>query len=146
MIKHKLKEWIKRYGPSQLAAFILAVLGANLGMFLFNNIIIAAYIATWADNFGYYGIILFKDLRNRRKKDKGFKSVGLLKVIRNLTIEFGPAEYLDSFFLRPFYLTVVPLFIPFYNIAIIIGTVLADITFYLPTVLGYESRKKIFKD
>jgi len=115
-------------------------------MLLFNNLIIAAYIGTWADNFGYYGIILFKDLRERRKKDKGVKSVGFLKVLRNLTIEFGPAEYLDSFLLRPFYLTVVPLFIPFYNIAIIVGTVLADITFYLPTILGYESRKKVFKD
>lgn len=146
MIKVKLKEYLKRYGPSEAVSLVMTVIGANLGMFLFNDVIIAAFIALFVCNLFYYGIIVFQDLNELRVKDGKLGIDRLFAVLRNLAIEFGPAEYLDSFLLRPFLLSVVPLFVPGYSIAIIVGTLIADITYYFPVIIGYESRKRFFKD
>ncbi len=63
-----------------------------------------------------------------------------------MVMEFGPAEYLDSFVIRPFFLAVLPSIIQNYSAAIFIGTLLADFIFYVPTIVSYEFRKKVFKD
>ncbi|HLD05447.1 MAG TPA: hypothetical protein VJG90_07035 [Candidatus Nanoarchaeia archaeon] len=63
-------------------------------------------------------------------------------MFRNLIVEFGPVEYLDSFVLRPFWLAVMPTLISNYTFAIFIGTILADITYYVPTIFFYELRKR----
>ncbi|PIZ95892.1 MAG: hypothetical protein COX81_00140 [Candidatus Magasanikbacteria bacterium CG_4_10_14_0_2_um_filter_37_12] len=94
----------------------------------------------------FYSIIVYKDLKSRKIKDVGLSSLGFLKVLRNIIVEFGPAEYLDSFLLRPFYLTVFPYFISSYSLAILLASLTAEISYYIPTIISYEARKKIFRD
>jgi len=62
--------------------------------------------------------------------------------LRNLVLEFGPGEYLDSFLIRPFYLAALPLVIADYALAIAAGTLLADVTYFVPVIFSYEARKK----
>ncbi len=149
MIKNKIMEWAKRYGPPEILGIILAVTLASVVKTFTGNIVAGGIAGTWGDNLGFYVYMLIKETHHRIKKDAknkviGFRSVA--KIGRNLIIEFGPAEYLDSFLLRPIYLSVVPLFIPNYALAIIVGTLLADITFYVPVVISYELKKKYLKD
>jgi len=59
-----------------------------------------------------------------------------------MVIEFGPAEILDSYLIRPLALYLCPLIIGQQIIGLIIGKYLADIIFYLPTITAYELRKK----
>lgn len=146
MLKKKLLEWLYRYMPSLVLAIITAVLFANLSLALFGNVILSAIIATWADNIVFYGIIAYRDIKSRKSKDKKITLVGLFKVMRNMFIEFGPAEYFDSLFLRPFYLSVFPYFIPNYSLAILLGSITADFSYFIPTIISYELRKKVFKD
>ncbi|MFH1575471.1 MAG: hypothetical protein ABIB55_00820 [Candidatus Nealsonbacteria bacterium] len=146
MLKDKLKEWLKRYAFAHIVAVITAVLIANLSHALFKNIILSAFLATWSDNIAYYGIIIYGDLKSQKKKDKQLKTKSFLKVARGIVVEFGPAEYLDSFIIRPFYLSVFPYFIPNYPLAILIGSMCAEVTFYIPTIISYELKKKLFKD
>lgn len=146
MIKNKLKEWFRRYALAEFIALILALIFSNLSMLLFGNIILAGFIGTWADNLGFYGIITYMDLREDLKRKGKLKIKDYLIELRNDIIEFGPAEYLDSFVIRPFYLSFLPYIMSNYSFAVIIGTILADITYYIPTVASYEFRKKIFKD
>ncbi len=146
MINKKLKEWLKRYWLAEVIGLIMSVVIGNLGLFLFRNKIVAAICATWAENLGYYGTILRKEVAARKKKDKKHTAKGIFKVLRNIAIEFGPSEYLDSFLIRPFYLATLPYFISNYSLALIIGNILANITFYLPTILSYEARKKMLKE
>ena len=146
MFKNKLKEWFKRYAIAELISLVFALVFSNLSMLIFNNVIISAFVATWASNIGFYGTIIYKDLKTMKKKEKKLRGMSFLKLARNMLIEFGPAEYLDSFVIRPFYLALFPYLIDNYSLAITIGTILANITYYIPTIFSYEFRKKIFKD
>lgn len=92
------------------------------------------------------GTIVYKDMQKRKAEGKMLGVTGFIVQFRNMLIEFGPAEYLDSFAIRPFYLSFLPFVIPSYSLAILIGTVLADITYFIPTIISYEFRKKTFKD
>jgi len=146
MIKRKLDEWVKRYLWIEIIAILTAVVSGNISQLIFNNLIISAFIATWIDTITYYGLMAYQDLRLRKKKDKKLRSLSYIKVLRNLLLEFGPAEYFDNVILRPFFLATTPYFISDYSIAIIVGSIIASIIFYIPTILGYEIRKSIFKD
>ncbi|MBI2129852.1 hypothetical protein HYU07_06470 [Candidatus Woesearchaeota archaeon] len=145
MIKNKLKEWFKRYALAELTGILFALIFSNLSMFFFKNTIIAGFIGTWMDNLGFYGIIVHRDL-NKRKRNKKLNFLDYLKQLRNMIVEFGPAEYLDSFIIRPLYYSFLPYVIADYSLAIFIGAILAGITYYIPAIISYEFRKKIFMD
>ncbi|MBI4225092.1 MAG: hypothetical protein HY617_02055 [Candidatus Sungbacteria bacterium] len=122
-------------------ATLAALISAHVIKSISGNNIIAGIAATWMDNLAFYGYIIFRDLKTRR-----FGIANLFKQARNMIIEFGPAEYFDSFLLRPFYLSAFPYFISNYSLAILLGSLTAEITYFIPTIFSYEVRKKIFKD
>lgn len=142
-MKSKIKSWLKRY----LVAEIFAIFGALIGGISINiisrNAIFTAFGATWGENIGYYGIILFNDLKKHRSK---FTHIVLLKTLRNLILEFGPAEYLDSFVVRPFTMYFFPGILNNLTLGLIVGKLSADIIFYIPTIVSYELRKKILPE
>ncbi|MFH1439373.1 MAG: hypothetical protein ABIG89_02330 [Candidatus Woesearchaeota archaeon] len=146
MVNNKLKEWFKRYAAAEVIGLLSGIVFANISMFVFGNMIGSAFIATWAENFGFYGTILYKDGKQRKNKHGNIGFKGFLIMLKNTIIEFGPAEYLDSFLIRPFYLAVFPHFIQNYSLAIILGSLATNITYYIPTILSYEFRKKVFKE
>lgn len=143
---NKIKEWFKRYFPAEILALVGALAGASLVYFLTGNRIIAAYGGAIGENIGYYGLIISKDIRKsiRTHKDKKLK-YGLrsfAKDVRNLFVEFGLSETLDSFIIRPFAMYVFPIILGSYTLGIVVGKFAADITFYIPTIIFYEIRKK----
>jgi len=142
----KIKEWLDRYAVPIFFATLAALIVANISRNLFGNIILSAFLGSIADFFVAYGIIAYRDINSRKNKDGKLSFVGILKVIRNMIVEFGPSEYLDTFILRPFWLSVFPLFIPNYSLAIILGSLTAEITYFLPVIISYELRKKVFRD
>lgn len=145
-MKHKIRNWIKRYLPAEILATILSIIFAYIAFLLTNNLIVSAFAGTWGDNLGYYGIIIYSDLKkslSHHKKNKlnyGWKS--FLKTSRNLIVEFGPSELLDSFMIRPFTMWFFPFITGNLVLGIIIGKIIADIIFYIPTIILYETRKK----
>ena len=143
IIKDKVKSYIHRYGLSFVMSYIATPVAALAVRALTGNNILAAFAGVWADNLFFYGIIIYRDLAARQQLN--FKEC--LKVARNLMVEFSAPEYLDSFILRPFYLSIFPYLIPdHYAIAILIGVLCADISYFIPTIILYETRKKLFKD
>jgi hypothetical protein len=137
----KIKEWIKRYVPAEIFATIGTILGAGFLYGITQNRIAAVYAGVIGENIGYYGFILICDL----KKSKNGAS-SYLKTIRNLILEFGFPEMLDSFLVRPFCLYWFSLWMPNYTIGIFIGKIIADVVFYIPTIIAYELRKKYARD
>lgn len=119
---------------------------ALLLRFLFHNPIITALGGAWGDNLGFYGLILYKDVRERERRDQKVTFIGLLKVLRNAVAEFGPGEYLDSFVIRPAFMYLFPMWLHHDILGITIAKFAADITFFLPTIVSYEIRKKFLKD
>lgn len=145
-MKHKIKEWVKRYLPAEVFATIGALIGSFLTLFLTQNTIVSAYGGTVGENIGYYGYISIRDFLNQKKKYKQsnqkYNFVSFLKLLRNLVAEFGFSEFLDSFIVRPFCMWVFPIAIGNFALGIIVGKIIADLIFYLPTIIAYELKKK----
>ena len=123
MIKKKLKEWFRRYAFAELIGIILVLIFSNISMLFLGSKIVSGFIGTWSDNLGFYGTILYKDIKKRKNIRKRLSIKDLLIQLRDVLIEFGPAEYLDSFIIRPAYLIFFPYIIHNYSLAIIIGTI-----------------------
>ena len=148
-MKKKVREWLKRYLPAEILATIGALLGAGLIFILTKNRILSAYAGMIGENVGYYGFIFtrehIKDLKNSKKNNKKHGVIGFLKTIRNLVVEFGFSEFLDSLFIRPFSMYIFPILLGQFGIGIFVGKIVADIVFYIPTIIAYEFRKKHLK-
>jgi hypothetical protein len=141
MAKRKTKEWLNRYGLATALSFPAALAAAYLSK-PFANVVATAYLATLAATISFYATIAVKDVKGRKK----ITVPELLKVARNMIVEFGPAEYLDSFLIRPFMLYLFPLFIGNFSLAILAGNAVTDVTYFIPVIFSYEARKKLFKD
>ena len=141
----KIKEWIARYGTAEIIGLVFVIVFSNILYFITGNLIVTALITPWFENIGFYGTIVFRDIKNHKKKYGKVTFLGFFKLMISNTIEFGPAEYFDSMILRPFFFIVFPLFIPNYTIAIILASLTANITFYTPVIISYELKKKYLK-
>lgn len=146
MFKYKIKDWEGRYGLPLVASTVMAIIAANVAHVLLDNLIIAAFLATWSDTITFYGIVAYRDLKLREKRDGELKITGFLKVFRDMLAEFGAAEYLDTFIIRPFWLSIIPTLISNYSLAILLGSLVANVTYFVPTIFSYEARKRIFRD
>ena len=146
IFKYKIKDWEERYGLPLVASTVMAIVAANAAHILLDNLIIAAFLATWSDTITFYGIVAYRDLKLRRRKDGELDAVSFLKVFRNMIAEFGAAEYLDTFVIRPFWLSIIPTLISNYSLAILLGSLVANVTYFIPTIFSYEVRKRVFKD
>jgi hypothetical protein len=130
-MRSRFLDWIKRYGLAEICGSLSAVAGALLTRALTGNEILTAYGGTVGENIGYYGILVARELRSGE---------GFLRCCRNLLIEFGPAELLDSGFIRPLAMGLgAHYFGP--TAGVIAGKVVADITFYVPVIAVYELRR-----
>ena len=135
-MKAKVVIWIKRYGWAEVMGFIGASSGGIVTNILFSNSIITALGGTWGENIGYYGSIIIKDSR---------KQNNFFKILRNLLLEFGPAECFDSFLVRPFTLYIFPKLLNNLPLGLVAGKFTADFIFYIPTIIAYELKNKFLK-
>lgn len=143
-LNNKYLEWLKRYtGPE-----ILGLIGAYGSILAYRNLsttpseITSSFIGTWGENLGYYLSLFNKDFR-RISDDYPELSIGhkTFRILKGMGIEFGLAELLDSFLIRP---TCLYFCIHYFgeNLGILVGKFLADFFFYIPTIFFYELKKK----
>lgn len=142
----KIREWVKRYGLAEIYGLIGALIGGVFCQRIFQNSVMSALGGTWGENLGYYGAIILRDLKYQRKLHGIVDLTSILKIIRNIVIEFGPAEYLDSFLIRPFMMYIFPSVTNNLMIGLILGKFAADMIFYIPTIISYELKKRFLND
>lgn len=141
-MKKKIKVWVKRYLLAEIFAVFGALIGGVIINITFHNLILTALGGTWGENISYYGTIILRDLKKLKEKHKRITIFIVIKLIRNLILEFGPSEYFDSFIIRPFTMYVFPLILHNLYLGLIVGKFSADIIFYIPTIISYELRNK----
>ncbi len=148
-MKKKLKEWFKRYLPAEISGTIGAILVAQVVFLITENRILSAYAGTIGEGISFYGTIFIReqinDLKKSKEKGKKHGIKEFSKTIRNLLVEFGPAEFLDSILIRPFFMYLFPVIIGNFAIGLFVGKIVADIVFYIPTIVMYELKKKHLK-
>ena len=103
--KGKVWEWIKRYGPMEIAATGAAYVASSTAYKYTNNEELAAIAATNAGNLAFYGPRIILDIRDEYKKvrseGKNFTRADFLNVLGRFAIEFGPAGGIDTVLTRP---------------------------------------------
>lgn len=145
-MKQKLTEWLKRYGLAEVISLILTVMSCWLTFHFTQSKIATALMGTWVGNVGYFGVIVIKDIllaiRQLRAVGKPYSLETFYKNVRALFVEFGIAELIDTFFIRPTLMYYVPIWIDNLAWGVVIAKFAADITFYIPTIVSYEFSKK----
>jgi hypothetical protein len=138
-------EWLRRYGLAELAGLALALAAAWVAHVAGAHEVLVAYAATVAENVGFYGTIAARQVATDRRaslaRQAAYDLRRMTRTFRELLLEFGPAELLDSVLLRPLAMGLGVRLLGL-EAGIIAGKLAADVTFYLPVILTYELRRK----
>jgi len=147
-MKPKLKEWIERYLPAEVLSTVMVVASGVICYRLTQNRVLTALVAMWCGNIGFFGYILLNDIAATNKiliaGNKRYTLTTFWRNIRALFMEFGMAEVLDSFVIRPGLMYYLPILTGNIPMGILLAKFIADITFYIPAIISYELFKKRF--
>jgi hypothetical protein len=126
----RVREWLRRYAPAEVAATLGAVVSAA-GADQFGVPAATAYAATIGEGIAFYGVLLIRDLRLGRGS--------FARVARGLAVEFGPAELLDTLAVRPGAMLLGPVFLGSVTVGVLAGKIVADLVFYAIAIVSYET-------
>ncbi|WP_139920209.1 hypothetical protein [Hymenobacter sp. DG01] len=146
-MKPKIREWLRRYLPAEILSVVATLAGAGVAWHLApEQDLRAALAGTWAGNVAYFGWLLGQDMRLARRElqaqGRHYSARTFGRNVRALAVEFGPAEILDSFLIRPALMYWLPRWTGSRAGGILAAKFLADITFYIPAIISYELSKK----
>lgn len=145
-MKVKIKEWIGRYGWAEALSTILTFLFGWVANLFTKNPIAIAYAGTIGAAAGFYGFIFIRDISGSFSKNEPnsfrAKSTLILRCLRSMGFEFGLAELLDFILVRPSCLYYGPVVLNNYFWGILLGKIVADIIFFVLSILMFEIRKK----
>lgn len=145
----RVREWLHRYLPAEIVG-LLAALGGAFAVFRVTDSPVAAAVAGSAcETVGFYATIGWRDVSWQYRALAGLappRRVWLTagRTARDLAVEFGPAEVVDSAFLRPALMYAGPLFTGHFLAGTLLGKLAADVAFYMFAITGYELRKRVF--
>lgn len=143
--RHKVFEWLGRYGLAECAGIACAFAGSLLVRHATGNSIAAAYGAAWGESIGYSSVIVTKDFvtesRAARAVDETLGARRAGSVVSGLLAEFGPAALIDTFVTRPSAMGLGVRLLGF-RLGVVAGKATADVLFYLPVIFVYERRKR----
>ncbi len=134
----KFVHYLKRYGFAELAGGACVLIFSSITYYFTRNKIVAAYVGTLAENIGFYGMIIGSDLIAAKKRSENWNWKHVAPVLKNVLVEFGGAEFLDSLIVRPGLLYLGTSLIKNYQLGALAGVVAADILFYAMAVLSSE--------
>jgi len=126
--------WLRRYIPAEAAALIGALLAAQLAWTLSGSLAVAAVAGAWGETMAYYTTMLARELVRTR--------AGLLVTLRELVLEFGPAEAVDTVLIRPAMLYAAGQLVADVRLGVVLGKVGADVFFYVPPIATFELRQR----
>ena len=142
----KLGQWVARYGPPEVVGTVAAVAGSLIIYQLNGHEIAAAYGGAMGENVGFYGMLLLRELlrghRAARAAGKRYRRADFARSAAAILFEFGPAELLDSFIVRPLLMGVASHHFGQVK-GVVLGKLASDVTFYLPVIISYELRELI---
>jgi ornithine decarboxylase len=133
----RVREWVRRYAPAEIAGIAGAVLGA-IAVDRFGLPAATAYAGAIGEALAFYGVLFVRDLRVRLAagRDRAVR-----RTVRDLVLEFGPAEALDTLATRPLAMYVGTLLVGQAWLGVTLGKIGADVIFYAVAITGYEWRR-----
>lgn len=143
----KAREWLARYIPAEIIATFTAISSALLAHHLSGSLAVAAIAGTIGENIGYYSYFAIREAARHYQGHRQHPPLRrtlliTVKTVRDMLVEFGPAEFLDSFIFRPLFMFWGPQLVPNFAAGILLGKIAADLIFYTFAIVGYEYRKR----
>ena len=132
-----------RYAPNEIAGWV-GQLGAAAATYALTGSYAAAVIAaTIGASAGYYAAAYFNAVRwsYRAQAGRSWPTRVLVAhglAARSIAVEFGPAEAIDSITIRPIALYLGPLVVGNTAVGFVLGSIVADIAFYVMAIFSYE--------
>lgn len=141
-LKEKLIRYARRYIVAEISGTVCAILVSLFVFWFTGDKLVTAVAGAWSEGIGFYGTILLRDIVST-KKNKMPVSIGAHS--RNIFLEFGPSEVMDSFLTRPGSMFLFSVLISNLTVATLLGKITADIIFYTVTILLVELREKYLR-
>lgn len=138
---NKVRQWCRRYLPSEAAGVLAATLCGLLALSATGEPVWATTAAVAGESVAYYGVIFGRELRWRRQGGAALSLLLVLVIVRDLLLEFGPAELADTLLVRPLMIYAGLRLAPVGWIGIALGKLAADLFFYGLTIAIFELRQ-----
>ncbi|WP_438856420.1 hypothetical protein [Agromyces sp. M3QZ16-3] len=143
--------WIARYLPLEVLGTVAAVAGAAAAYEVTGSLVAAAVAGTVAEGVGYYALVLVRGIRGhlasrrvrRHRSATRRASAAVLLALRGLVAEFGPAEALDTFLVRPALLIAATAALGPNPTGWLVGKLAADVVFYAVAIVSFELGRRL---
>lgn len=143
--------YVRRYALAEACGTLSALFAAWTALHGTGSFAAAAIAGTLGENIGYYGATAVQDslhwwrrYRRQPRQRRAWQTV--VSTVRGMLLEFGPAEIIDSFFVRPGLMYLLPAYLPGPPLLLLfIGKILSDIVFYTFAIAGNQLSKYIEK-
>ena len=143
---NKLREWVRRYLPCEIAGTTCEFGGAGIAYLLTGSFAAAAIVATVGASLGYYAAAYgaavrttYREHSHLPRKQRALTANGL--ALRSIAVEFGPAEVIDSLIVRPVAFYLGPILFGGMVAGWIFAKLVADVGFYVLAIFSYERFK-----
>jgi len=147
----RLRRWLLRYVPSEICGTVGALGVASVLYATTGSLGIAAIGGSVGETAGYYSVACLREVRcqtRRCRQHPSLRRIWLIsyRTICGLLLEFGPGELVDSLFVRPSLLYLMPQLFSQPAFGWLSGKLLADIVFYAFAAIGYQMRQKLLPE
>lgn len=126
---HRITRVVKRYLPCEIAGAVTAVAVGSFTFALTASPVLGAIGATLGENLGYYAIAAITAWRRERPEASDAR-VAVIRCVRSMVGEFGPAEIVDTLIARPLLMLAAAKLMDSAPAAWLVGKLLADVVFY----------------
>ena len=145
---NRLKEWVRRYLPCEIAGTTCEFGGAAIAYLSTGSFAAAAIVATIGASIGYYAAAYTAAVRTTYRDHlhlpRGRRALTAnWLALRSIAIEFGPAEVIDSLLIRPLAFYLGPILFGSMVIGWIFAKLVADVGFYVLAIFSYERFKNL---
>lgn len=145
-VRRKLREWVGRYLPAEVLGTVTALATAWTVHAASGSLISAAVAGTIGESLGYYGCMAVREAFHydtyHRPHGPPRRWLTGTRIVRDMLIEFGPAELVDSFLVRPFFMYLMPSLLHDFTAGILVGKLAADVIFYSLAISAYELKQQ----
>ena len=146
-MRHGIRFWLMRYLPSELAGTALSLLTAWAAYRLSGSLVVAALAGTVGENVGFYGVAVGRSIRDQWRFERALGSTRPRASVRTALwlslVEFGPAEIIDTFCVRPLLLWTAPVLLGNPALGWLVGKLSADVVFYAMAGVGYLASRRL---
>ena len=147
----RVAQWVARYLPLEVLGTLAAVAGSWAAYEASGSIVVAAVAGTIAEGVGYYALVVVRGIRghlvSRRVARVGGRArratLATALTLRGMLAEFGPAEVLDTFLVRPALLVAAAAWLGPTPTGWLVGKLAADAVFYAVAISSFEVGRRI---